>query len=132
VDKAQCLSFDVENEVKCLGIWWTSDSLCCKSIDERCFAHGDLGAFHGLLNPLPSRSLVEACVISVLMYGAKFWSLNSILFSKLESFQAQLGKRILKLPKYTANNIPLLALQWPSMRCCCLCKTCLPTQSGIS
>jgi len=53
------------------------------------FAHGDLGAFHG------SRSLV---VIPVLMYGAEFWSLNSTLFSKLESFQAQLqlGKRILK------------------------------------
>ena len=55
------------------------------------------------------------------MYGAEFWSLNSTLLSKLESFQAQLGKRILKLPKYTANNIPLLALQWPSMRCSCFC-----------
>ena len=29
--------------------------------------------------------------------------------------------RIFKLPKYTANNIPLLALQWPLMRCRCLC-----------
>jgi len=35
VDKAQFLYFDVENEVKCLVIWWTSDSSCRKSIDER-------------------------------------------------------------------------------------------------
>ena len=57
-------------KVKCLGIWWTSDSSCCKSIDERMtkangtfFTHGDLGAFHGLLNALSSTSLVETCII---------------------------------------------------------------------
>ena len=31
------------------------------------------------------------------------------------------GKRILRLPRFTANSVPLMALNWPSTRCCCLC-----------
>ena len=46
---------------------------------------------------------------------------NETLLSKLESFQAQLGTRVLKLTKFTANNIPFMALHWPSMKCHCLC-----------
>ena len=86
------------------------------------FSHGELGAFHGLLNPLSSRSLIECCIIPVLMYGSESWVLNSTLLSKLESFQAELGKRILKLPNYTSNTIPLLALDWPSMCSRILCS----------
>ena len=48
--------------------------------------------------------------------------LNSSLLSKLESFQSELRKRILKLSKYTSNNIPLLALRWPSMCTRLLCN----------
>ena len=57
----------------------------------------------------------------VLMYGSECWCLNATLLSKLESLQADLGKRILRLPRYTANSVPLMALRWPSMRCRCLC-----------
>ena len=117
----------VEDAVKCLEVWWCSNFSCRKSIEERInkargafFAHGQLGAFHGLLNPLSSRSLIESCVIPVLVYGTESWCLNETLLSKLESFQAQLGKRVLKLTKFTANNIPHMAPHWPSMRCCCL------------
>ena len=39
----------------------------------------------------------------------------------LESFQAEMGKRILHLPKSTANNIVQLALKWPSIRAHVLC-----------
>ena len=74
------------------------------------FSYGELGAFHGLLNPLSSRSLIECCIIPVLMYGSESWILNSTLLVKLELFQVELDKRILKLPKYTSNTIPLLAL----------------------
>ena len=35
---------------------------------------------------------------------------------KLESFQAELAKLILRLPKNTANNIARMALQCPYMR----------------
>ena len=84
------------------------------------FTNGDLGAFHGLLNPLSSRSLVESCVIPVLMFGAEAWCCNASLLSKLESFQSEIGKKILRFPKFTANQVPLLALNWPTMRCHCL------------
>ena len=59
----------------------------------RIFANGDLGAFHGLLNPLSSWSLAESCVMPVLMYGAEAWCINASLLSKLESFQSEVGKK---------------------------------------
>ena len=46
---------------------------------------------------------------------------HASLLSKLESFQSEVGKKILRLPKFTANQVPLLALNWPTMRCRCLC-----------
>ena len=92
----------MESSVKCLGVWWDSSLSSKTSIMERInkarsafFSHEELGAFHGLLNPLSSRSLIECCIIPVLMYGSESWVLNSTLLSKLESFQAELGKRIL-------------------------------------
>ena len=112
----------VVESVKCLGVWWCSNSSSQKSIDERIckarrafFANGELGAFHGLLNPFSSRSLVESCVIPVLMYGAEAWSITATLLLKLVSFQSQIGKKILRLPKFTANVVPLLALNWATM-----------------
>ena len=80
----------VEKSVKCLGVWWDSVSSSKKSVTERIqksraafFSHGQLGAFHGLLNPLSSRSLVECCILPVLMYGSESWILNSTLLSIL-------------------------------------------------
>lgn len=119
----------MEKSVKCLGVWWDSSSSSKLSIRERInkarsafFSHGQLGAFQGLLNPLSSRSIVECCVLPVLMYGSESWVLNSTLLSSLESFQSELGKRILKLPKHTSNSIPLLVLNWPSMGGRILCN----------
>ncbi len=56
------------------------------------------------------------------MYGSESWVQNSTLLRKLESCQAELGKRILKLPRFTANYVPLLTLNWPTMRCRILCS----------
>ena len=50
------------------------------------------------------------------IYGSEVGSLNNTLLSKLESFQADLGKRMLRLPKSSANNIPLLAMDISSNR----------------
>ena len=80
------------------------------------------GCLHDLLNPLSSRSIVECCVFPVLMYGSESWVLNTAFMRTLESFQAELGKHILKLPKFTSNNIPLLVLNWPSMCARILCN----------
>ena len=41
--------------------------------------------------------------------------LNYSLLEALESFQAELGRRVLKLPKFTSNTIPLLVLNWPTV-----------------
>ena len=60
--------------------------------------------------------IVEHCVLPCLLYGAESWFLDNGLLAKLESFQAELAKRILCLHKYTANNIARMALKWPSMR----------------
>ena len=54
------------------------------------------------------------------MYGAEAWCINASLLLKLESFQSEIGKKILRLPKFSANQVPLLALNWPTMRCHCL------------
>ena len=121
--------FPVESVVKCLGIWWDFSTSSKISIDDRIhksraafFAHGELGAFQGQLNPLSSRSLAECCIFPVLMYGSESWTINKTLLTKLESFQAEVGKRILQLPKFTLNTIPLLALNWPSMCARILCS----------
>ena len=93
----------MESSVKCLGVWWDPSSSSKISIMERfikaCsafFSHEELGAFHGLLNPLSSRSLIECCTIPVLLYDFELWVvLHSTLLLKLEFFQAELGKCIL-------------------------------------
>ena len=55
------------------------------------------------------------------MYGAEAWCINASLLLKLESFQSEIGKKILRLPKFSANQVPLLAPDWPTMRCRWLC-----------
>ena len=112
------VSLPVEQSVKCLGIYFSSNQSSKTSIEENLckarrafFAHGGIGIFHGLLNPLSSRSIFECCVVPSLLYGSEVWLLNNTLLSKLVSFQTDLGKRMtLRLPKSTANSIPLLAM----------------------
>ena len=71
-----------EESVKCIGVWWCSDSTSRKMVEEKIcrahsafFANGDLGAFYGKLNPLSSRSIKKMCTVPVLVYGAEAWSL---------------------------------------------------------
>ena len=54
--------------------------------------------------------IIDTCVIPILLYGAENWMLTDQLVAKLESFQAEFGKRFLKLSKFTTNEAPLLAL----------------------
>ena len=63
---------------------------------------------------------MECCVLPVLLSGAESWILNGTLLQKLESFQSELAKRILRLPKHTSNQVARMALQWPSVRACIL------------
>ena len=95
----------VEQSIKSLGIYFSSNQSSKTSIEENLckaqrafFAHGSIGIFHGLLNPLSSCSIFECCVVPYLLYWSEVWLLNNTLLSKLESFQADLGKRMLRLP----------------------------------
>ena len=122
-------SLPIEKSVKCLGISWDTSSSSKSCVKERIrkaraafFANGQLGAFHGLLNPLSSRSIIESCIIPVLLYGSENWVLNHSLLEALNSFQVELGRRALKLPKFTSNLIPLLVLNWPTMCARLLCN----------
>ena len=121
-------SLQFEKSVKCLGVWWdnsTSSHVCIKEWIQKAratfFSNGQLGAFHGL-NLLSSRSIVESYILPVLLYGFENWVLNRSLIEALESFQAELGRRVLKLPKFSSNTVPLLVLNWPTMCATVLCN----------
>ena len=116
------LKIPVTNSAKCLGALWCSNLSCKKWVESNIdkarrafFARGS-GIFLGKLNPLSSRSIIELCVLPCLLYGAESWILHNTLLDKLESFQAELAKRILHLHRHAANNIARMALQWPSIR----------------
>ena len=115
--------------MKCLGVWWSSNGSSHKSIEERInkahgafFAHGQLGSFHGQLNPLSSRSLMcNACLdVQIQILAPK----HHPAVSTRESFQAELGKRVLQLPRTTANSIPLITLNWPSWDAAASVQSC--------
>ena len=109
---------------KCLGYW---DLSANKSIDSAIgrarssfFAFGAMGGFQGKLNPLSGRAIFETCVVPVLLFGSENWYLTEFLLEKLESFQAEIGRRILKLPRHHSGRATRLALEWPSMTACVL------------
>ena len=86
------------------------------------FSNGQLGTFQDLLNPLSSHSIVESCILPVLLYRSEKWVLNRSLLQALESFRAELGQRVLKLTKFSYNTAPLLVLNWPTMCARVLCN----------
>ena len=79
------------------------------------FAYGAKGAFQGQLNPLSGRAIFESCVLPVLMYGSENWYVTDSLMAKLEAFQEEIGRRILRLPRHHSGRGVRLALEWPSM-----------------
>ena len=119
-------SIPVRGSIKVLGTWLTSNLTSDIAVDDNIqkarrafFALGSTGLF---LNPLTVRDLCETCVFPVLLFGCENWILNNQLVEKLESFQSQLGKRILRLSKTTTNMTPLIALRWPSVRARVVCR----------
>ena len=100
---------------KCLGYWWSWDLSASKAVDEAIkkarrafFAFGAMGAFQGQLNPVSTRSIYETCVVPVLL-------LTDSMLHQLESFQGEIGRRMLKLSKYHSTLSTRLALKWPSI-----------------
>ena len=111
-------------EGKCLGFWWKGDLLATRAVEEnikkarRAFFHyGSIGIFQGDLSPLSSRQVLEMCVLPVLLYGSENWIMTENLLGKLESFQAELVKRILKWPKHFSNTAAITVLDVLTMEC---------------
>ena len=50
-----------------------------------------------------------------LLYGAENWILDDTSFKRLEKFQAEIRRRILRLSRFHSQYFVLLALSWSSM-----------------
>ena len=70
------------------------------------FAYGAISAFQAYLNPLSEKEHHGVCVMPVLLYKCENWLLT---LNKLESFQAELGRRILRL----SISILFMLSDWP-------------------
>ena len=117
------ISLEPSHASKCLGTWWTPNLSPTKAIMENIgsarrafFSFGSIGVFHGSLNPLSSRSVVETCVMPILLFGSECWYRSDPTLDELEQFQCSIGKRILRLPRFHSNTAVLMGLEWPSMR----------------
>ena len=96
---------------KCLGYWRKGDLSASRSVEEniqkaRCafFQYGSIGIFQGDVSPLSSREVIESCVMPVLLYASENWILTEPLLKKLEAFQGELVKRVLKWPKHHSST----------------------------
>ena len=108
---------------KCLETWWSPNLSPKVSIEKNIanarrafFGFGALGAFQGKLSPLSCKMIVEACVVPVCLSGCTNWILTDSLLELLECFQAELGRRALKLSRFHNKLSPLIGLRWPTMR----------------
>ena len=89
-----------------LGFWWKGDLSSSKSIEEniskarQAFFHLEALAFFAVTSVLYHQDLSWRHVsrIPILLYGSENWILMENLLKKLESFQGELAKRILKWP----------------------------------
>ena len=54
-----------------------------------------------------------------MLYGVENWILCGTSLQKLEKFQGEMAKRILKLPKWFSNTAAKIALGWHSMHSIC-------------
>jgi hypothetical protein len=108
---------------KCLGVVWMHNLSPKQSItlniNKACrafFALGSLGIARGNQNPLTADEVFEACTIPICLYGSENWLLTESLLKLLKDFQAEVGKKILRLPKCHTKLSTLIALGWPTMR----------------
>ena len=64
----------VRSEVKCLGYVWTENLSAAQMVEYNCdkarrafFVFGGIGGFQGALSPLSGRSIIDTCVLPVLL-----------------------------------------------------------------
>ena len=72
--------------------------------------------FQGDLSPLSTRSIIESCVMSVLLYGCENGIVSESCLKQLESFLGELAKRALKWPKHFPNTAAVTGLEIGTIR----------------
>ena len=108
---------------KCLGYWWREDLTATRAVEDNIkkawksfLLCGGTGVFLGDLGPLSSRSVVEVCVMPILLYDCENWIVSE---KHTETTGIVLGrdgcKRILGLPQCTSNTAFCIVLGWPSV-----------------
>ena len=75
----------------------------------------------------------------ILLYGCEVWLLDSSSLKALEKFQCEIGRRILRVPKFYSGRAVRLGLHWPSMntriflrKLTFLCKLLCPSKDTLS
>lgn len=127
---------EIEGEVlqasgtaKCLGYQWNHDLSAKPSVEynvtkarKSFFAYGSMGLFQGDLSPLSGRSMVDTCILPILLYGAENWCLSYNSLQVLDSFLGELSKRLLKLPQWYSNTPASIVAGQRSARALCLTR----------
>ena len=86
-----------------------------KDIKRAFFLLGGLGCFKVIWIHYQI-SVVEICVLPVLMHECESCILPEGHLKLLEAFQGEMAKQILQLPKQFSNTAAVTALDWPSVR----------------
>ena len=86
------------------------------------FLYGSIGAFQGDLNPLSNKSIINTCVMPVLLSGCENWVLSGDCLDLLESFVGEVAKRSLKWLNHFSNNAALVAMDLQSAKSCLLLR----------
>ena len=101
----------VRNAAKCLGYWWREDMMASQSVEENIrkahksfFHYGSLGAFQGDLSHLSTRSIIQTCVMPILLFGSENWIVSGSILKQLESFLGELANRALEWPRHFSNT----------------------------
>ena len=92
---------------KCLGYWWSRDLLSNRSVEGLRMFSQVLYSRVGDINPLSMKSVIDTCVMSVLLYGWDNWILTEKSVQLFESFLGWMAKRALKWPQHLSTTVSL-------------------------
>ena len=89
---------------KCLGYWWKGDPSASRSVEgniQKAHHPFPLWQDQSSVSPLPYKEVIRICVMLVLLYGFEKCILTeALLLARLETFEGNLGKSVLKWPKH--------------------------------
>ena len=68
---------------------------------------------------MSSCSIVQCCVLPILLYGVKNWIMSCESIKKLECFQGKIAKRILQMPQWYSNKVACILLGCNSIHSLC-------------